>query len=78
MNVGYSDDSSDGIYFKDELQAHPEIYHIQLYHYVVMLFGEIKTLKNKSLLELGGGKGGGIDYLMNELTPRKVIASDIS
>jgi len=62
MNVGYADVSQDGIFITDQ-ESHSEIYHIQLYHYLVVSLGGIKNMKGKVLLETGCGKGGGIKYL---------------
>lgn len=47
---------------------------IQLYHHVV----EAVELKDKDVLEVGCGRGGGASYLMRYLGPRSVTAVDFS
>jgi len=45
MNAGYADISQDGI-FLTELASHPEIYHLQLYHFLIANLGNVKSMKN--------------------------------
>jgi len=77
INVGYADVSQDGIFVTD-LESHPEIYHIQLYHYLVVNLGGIKNMKGKSMLETGCGKGGGLNYLATACRPDRIVGVDIS
>jgi len=44
LNGGYADISQDGI-FLTELASHPEIYHLQLYHFLVANLGNVKSMK---------------------------------
>lgn len=77
LDAGYADISDDGVFVTD-LAAHPEIYHIQLYHYIVLNLGNMKTMRDASLLETGCGRGGGINYLINSLKPARAVGTDIS
>lgn len=77
LNAGYADISQDGIFLSD-LATHPEIYHIQLYHFLVANLGNIKSMKGQSVLETGCGRGGGLNYIMNIMTPEKITGTDIS
>ena len=77
MNAGYADISQDGI-FLNELASHPEIYHMQLYHFIVANLGNIKHMKGQSVLETGCGRGGGLNYIMNIMTPERMVGTDIS
>ena len=77
LNAGYADISQDGI-FLPELASHPEVYHIQLYHFLVANLGNVKSMKGQSCLETGCGRGGGLNYITNIMTPERMIGTDIS
>ena len=77
MNYGYADFSSDGI-FLDKIKDTKEVLMIQLYHYAVFMHAQLHELKDKTLLEIGVGRGGGFNYIVNKLKPSKAIGVDIS
>ena len=73
MNYGYAetDNSSDRLSLstKDE----PNRYHIQLYDCVI----DDIDLEGLEVLEVGSGRGGGCDYIMRYLHPRKTVGVDL-
>jgi hypothetical protein len=66
MNYGYAALNDDGIYLKDHIH-HPWVLSMQLYHHAVLSIANIKSLKDKTLLEVGSGRGGGLNFLMKTL-----------
>lgn len=73
MNYGYAFGPGEPyVYLRpnDEINRHP----IQLYHYMAS-----KTqIKEKEILEVGSGRGGGASYINSYLSPKKVTALDIA
>ncbi len=73
MNYGYSplDES-----LKPILHAEDEInrYCIQLYHHVA----NAVDLKERNVLEVGSGRGGGADYIKRYLSPTRMVGVDFS
>ena len=74
MNYGYA--SENGEFKNLELKPEDEAdrYSIQLYHHVARNF----DFKEKDILEVGSGRGGGASFLARYLKPRKYIGLDIS
>lgn len=70
MNYGYVDQHSPDLSAAD----HPERYPAYLYHYVVSQV----DLRNRDVLEVGSGRGGGAAYVMRHLGPRRVLGVDIA
>lgn len=68
VNAGYAKLSDEGIYL-EEFSQNPEVYRYQLYDHVVLRFGDVQSLKGKSLLETGCGFGGGLNFLCQKLNP---------
>ncbi len=66
MNFGYSDNKTPiTLDAKDEDNR----YSIQLYHHLA-----IETdLKNKDLVEIGSGRGGGLNYVCNAFAPKTAL-----
>jgi ubiquinone/menaquinone biosynthesis C-methylase UbiE len=62
MNYGYSD-AGRRIEFDEE--SNPERYSIQLYHHLV----SGTEIKNKDIVEIGCGRGGGLFYIASNFSP---------
>lgn len=73
MNYGFQ---SLGEFKKIELKEEDEYnrFFIQLYHYVVCSV----ELKNKKVLEVGSGRGGGANYINRYFQPLKMFGVDYS
>ena len=71
MNYGY-----DSPNIKLELNKDDEIerFPIQLYHYIASHC----TIKDKTILEVGSGRGGGASYIARYLSPKSISGIDIS
>ena len=71
MNYGY-----DSPYMELRLDKEDEVerFSIQLYHYVA----SHTVIKNKNVLEIGSGRGGGAAYIAKYLQPEFVTGIDIS
>jgi SAM-dependent methyltransferase len=71
MNYGYSDP-------KQEIDLTPEEesnrYPIQLYHHIAKNI----DFRNKALVEIGCGRGGGLFYIVKRWSPTSAIGIDIS
>ena len=71
MNYGYDAPNIElKLRPKDELER----FSIQLYHYV----SSHSNIKNKKVLEVGSGRGGGAAYIARYLEPSSVTGIDIS
>ena len=70
MNYGFSDPDQ-----KVELEPHDESnrYSIQLYH----LLANSIEIKNKKIIEIGCGRGGGLSYIMRKFDPFKATGIDL-
>ena len=75
MNYGYGSNNDSGI-FMDTKSG--EIFGLQLYNFIVMQNSDISTMDGKTLVEIGCGRGGGLNYIVNELNPEKALGVDIS
>ncbi|MCF6365300.1 MAG: class I SAM-dependent methyltransferase [Bacteroidales bacterium] len=71
MNFGYSKDSNK-IDLKEEDE--PNRYSAQLYH----LVASGVEIKNKNILEVGCGRGGGLSYVNRYFSPAKVTGVDLN
>ena len=71
MNFGYSDDNQ-----IVKLKPEDEInrYSIQLYHHLASKV----DLKNKSLIEIGCGRGGGLSYCVKTFSPKTTLGVDLN
>jgi ubiquinone/menaquinone biosynthesis C-methylase UbiE len=71
LNYGYSDNGR-----KIDLPAdqEPNRYSIQLYHHIA----KNVDFRNKALVEIGCGRGGGLFYLVKNWAPESAIGIDIS
>jgi ubiquinone/menaquinone biosynthesis C-methylase UbiE len=70
MNYGYSDTAEKiALSNKDEKNR----YSIQLYHYMSGLI----NLKNKDVVEVGSGRGGGLEYIARTSNAASLIGIDV-
>lgn len=74
MNYGFAPINSEGEKLPLGEDDEKHRLQIQLYHHVV----NAVELKDKDVLEIGCGKGGGASYLMRYLEPRSLTAVDFS
>lgn len=72
LNLGYVPDEKEMLLLIPEDE--PERLCIQLYHYLL----KETDLKNKDVLEVGCGRGGGCYYFVNYLDAEKVTGIDIA
>lgn len=70
MNYGYADPDQ-------KIDLHPEEephrYSIQLYHYMT----ESIDFRNKAVVEVGCGRGGGLAYIVKRWAPASAIGIDL-
>lgn len=71
MNYGYD---SPNMELRLDKEDEVERFSIQLYHYVA----SHTVIKNKNVLEIGSGRGGGAAYIAKYLQPEFVTGIDIS
>ena len=73
MNYGFDyDDRNQEPYLSQEDENYR--YCIQLYHHTV----EKLDIKDKTVLEVGSGRGGGTSYIARYLSPKKITGIDYS
>lgn len=53
-------------------------YRYQLYQFAVLEIGEIYDMENKTILETGCGRGGGLNFIAQIMRPRYAIGVDTS
>jgi ubiquinone/menaquinone biosynthesis C-methylase UbiE len=70
MNFGYSDEGKD--IPMDELNK-GDRYSIQLYHHLVIA----TAIKDKDIVEIGCGRGGGLAYIVRNFSPATAIGVDL-
>ena len=70
MNYGYSD--KDQMILMDE-QNEPNRYSIQLYHHLACE----TEIKNKDIVEIGCGRGGGLSYITKNFSPASALGVDL-
>ena len=71
MNYGYSDTHNNVIQFNK--QDEPNRYSIQLYNHLARQ----TCLRNKDIVEIGCGRGGGLAYLTTEYSPASAVGVDV-
>jgi len=49
-----------------------------MYNYAALMSTGVMSLEGKTLVELGCGRGGGLDYLVKNLRPAKAFGIDLS
>jgi len=74
MNYGYADtDEREGSLIL-EVADEPDRYSIQLYHAVVAAV----DVRDREVLEVGSGRGGGCSYVARYLQPKRILGIDYS
>jgi len=77
MNCGYKAlRSEEDIDIPDECQG--EKFSYQLYHYVSTGLGSKKSLEGLHVLDVGSGRGGGLQYVAKYLKPTSAVGLDLS
>lgn len=71
MNYGFC--QSSGPFIQDNSA---EIYCLQLYHYVVSAFFSLSSLKGFKIIEIGSGRGGGLNYIVKTFSPHTAVGID--
>ena len=66
----------DGIFLESQKDS-SEVLQIQLYHHAVIMNAGIHDLKGKTLVDVSSGRGGGLNYLVNELKPKMAYGVDV-
>lgn len=66
----------DGIFLESQKDS-GEALQIQLYHHAVIMNAGIHDLSDKTLVDVSCGRGGGLNYLVNELKPQIAYGIDI-
>ena len=70
MNFGFSDKDQE---IQIDEQNKPERYSVQLYHHLV----STAEIKNKDIVEIGCGRGGGLSYITRNFSPASAIGVDL-
>ncbi len=70
LNYGFHSDEKVDLSPEDETERYP----LQLYHHVASAI----DIKEKAILEVGCGRGGGASYISRYFTPKSYVAVDIS
>jgi ubiquinone/menaquinone biosynthesis C-methylase UbiE len=70
MNYGYSEP---GIVIPLDERDEKNRYSVQLYHQMA----EMTDLKNKDVVEVGSGRGGGLEYISRKFHPASAIGVDL-
>ena len=77
LNYGYALLSDSGTYlekYKDDMH----VLQYQMYDYCLNVVGGQKTLRGKTFIEIGCGRGGCFRYIVDEYEPARAIGVDIS
>ncbi len=78
LNTGYADlKESEGLFIDNQYRQTLDRYRIQLYDHVVVRNGGIENMRDKTLLETGCGRGGGLNYIVQKMRPRSAVGVDI-
>ena len=72
MNYGYAELNGQNLDLQGESEE--DRYFIQLYHYVTTAV----DIKNKKVLEVGSGRGGGANYVARVMKPSEMVGLDYS
>jgi hypothetical protein len=66
----------DGVFLESQKDS-SEVLQIQLYHHAVIMQAEFTDLNGKTLVDVSSGRGGGLNYLVNELKPQQAYGIDV-
>lgn len=79
LNYGYALLNENGRILSNlDEQQEEERFCIQLYHMVATNSMKIKDLNGKRVLEVGSGRGGGLNYINSTLSPSTCVGVDYS
>lgn len=79
LNVGYADlNATNGLFLEGESKNSFDKYRLQLYHKIIVNNGDLKSMEGKTLVDVGCGRGGGLNYLAQVLKPLYAIGIDLS
>ena len=68
MNYGYAIITRDGKLIKNlKEEDEPERFQLQLYHFTATQMNSKRNCKNMNILEVGCGRGGGLNYIQSYL-----------
>jgi ubiquinone/menaquinone biosynthesis C-methylase UbiE len=70
MNYGYSEP---GVVIPLDEKDEKNRYSVQLYHHMA----EMTDMKNKDIVEVGSGRGGGLEYISRKFLPASAIGVDL-
>lgn len=76
QNLGYADMCKDGVFLESQKDS-AEVLQIQLYHHAVIMHAGIHDLAGKTIVDVSSGRGGGLNYLVNELKPKAAYGIDV-
>ena len=77
FNFGYADkDRLDGLYLEGHSRNVMDRYRLQMYDYLLKRLGMIDSMRGKTVLETGCGRGGGLKYIAESMNPRHTIGID--
>ena len=65
LNYGFALLGNSGIFLK-KYKEDPQLLQYQLYDFALGAIGNLTTLKGKTLVEVGCGRGGCFRYIVNE------------
>jgi tRNA G46 methylase TrmB len=79
FNAGYADwYSHDGIMLRGHSRNILDRYRVQMYHHLIWELGRLNDMSNKTLVETGCGRGGGLNYLTEQFKPKHSIGIDMN
>lgn len=79
MNYGYALLNDDGKLIPNlDAQDEEERFCLQLYHYIATSFNSVKNLNGYNVLEVGSGRGGGLNYVSTYLGAKECFGVDFS
>ena len=79
MNYGYALLNENGRTIKNlDADMEEERFCIQLYNFVATRLHKVKSLKGSSVLEVGSGRGGGLNYISKYLDADLCVGVDFS
>ena len=75
MNYGYAFMNGNGKVL-DSYEDDPEIYRLQLYFFVSSQLPNLKSYQGLDILEVGSGRGGGLNFVQETLMPDHATGID--
>ncbi|EGR32394.1 methyltransferase, putative [Ichthyophthirius multifiliis] len=79
MNYGYATLKDDGVLIQNlKSEDEDERLCLQLYHYMATQQNKQQNLNGLNILEIGSGRGGGLEYISKYLNPLKCVGVDYS